>query len=176
MTEKLIVLLHRIHFAVGDKKTNVVAVRSRLFATPNARLGKIWDVQFTGRSTSISLMSLLLNPARQNQNYSPLAHATINIIGNNKYREYLPFKGNDLSCQRRVKLTLLYPAQLNDQTSVKLQVNECHGRRMSTKYAWNDGQVTIISLRGSSDTGISPKFYLHCRFLPTFNQRASSNR
>lgn len=98
MTEKLIVLLHRIHFALGDKKTNVVAVRSRLFATPNARLGKIWDVQFTGRSTSISLMSLLLNPARQNQNYSPLAHATINIIGNNKYREYLPFKGNDLSC------------------------------------------------------------------------------
>lgn len=128
--------------------------------------------------TSIFLMSLL-NAARQNQNYSPLANAIINIIGDNKYREYLPFKGNDLSWQKRVKLTLLCLELLNAlQTSGKLQVNDCHGRRMST--IGMTAEITIISLlvrvRGSSATGISLNSHLHYRFLPTFNQKASSDR
>jgi len=76
-------------------------------------LSKIWDVQFTHGRHHIFDERINLNQARQNQNYSPLANAIINIVGDNKYREYLPFKGSDFLVRDEYLTLELYSPQLH---------------------------------------------------------------
>lgn len=60
----------------------------------NARLGKIWDVQFT----YVHIFDELIKTSTPKSKLQPVANAIINIIGDNKYREYLPLKKATLSC------------------------------------------------------------------------------